>query len=236
MRHALTLLTVIVAGCGSCSCGGSSSDDDDTPIACGDTPEEHAGEGTYYAADGSGNCSFEASPGDLMVAAMNTTDYDGANACGACITVDGPAGSVTVRIVDRCPGCPAGDVDLSEQAFAAISPLSAGRVPIIWRYVPCTVSGPIRYHFKDGSNPFWVAIQIRNHRHGIAKLEARRDDGTYSELSRAEYNYFLETSGLGEGPFALRVTDVHGLVVEDGAVPLGDSTETAGASQLPVCQ
>lgn len=236
MRHVLALLTVIVAGCGSCSCGGSSGGDDDAPIPCGDTPEEHTGEGTYYAADGSGNCGFEATPGDLMVAAMNNTDYDGAAACGACISVDGPDGSVTVRIVDRCPGCPDGDVDLSEQAFAAIAPLKRGRIPITWRYVPCAVDGPIRYRFKDGSNAFWVAIQIRNHRHGIAKLEARRADGTYAALSRASYNYFLETSGLGEGPYALRVTDVHGLVVEDGAVPLGDNTEAAGAQQLPVCQ
>ena len=33
---------------------------------------EHTGEGTYYAADGSGNCSFPAGPADFpMVAAMN---------------------------------------------------------------------------------------------------------------------------------------------------------------------
>ena len=31
----------------------------------------HSGEGTYYGADGSGNCSFDAAPGDPLVAAMN---------------------------------------------------------------------------------------------------------------------------------------------------------------------
>ena len=39
------------------------------PDASGGGCEEEAvrsGEGTYYAADGSGNCSFPASPGDLM--------------------------------------------------------------------------------------------------------------------------------------------------------------------------
>ena len=237
MRHALALLIVLVGGCGSCSCGGGSGGgDDDAPIPCGAPPEEHTGEGTYYAADGSGNCSFDPSPNDLMVAAMNTTDYDGAGACGACAAVDGPQGSVTVRIVDRCPGCAAGDIDLSEEAFARIAPLSAGRVPITWRYVACDVSGPLRYRFKEGSNAFWVAIQVRNHRHGVARLEAKQADGSWAELPRENYNYFVDDSGLGDGPLALRVTDVHGFTVEDTGVPLGDATEAAGAAQLPACQ
>ncbi len=234
MRHALALLLVIVGGCGSCSCGGDGGPD--APLACGAPPEEHTGEATYYAADGSGNCSFEASPDDLMVAAMNEADYDGSAVCGQCVAVDGPAGSVTVRITDRCPGCAAGDLDLSREAFARVAALSAGRVPITWRAVPCDVSGPLRYRWKDGSNPFWVAVQIRNHRHGIARVEARAGDGSWKAIDRAAYNYFVEPAGLGAGPIALRVTDVHGFTVEDLALPLGDATEVAGAAQLPACQ
>ena len=37
-----------------------------------------SGEGTFYGATGAGNCSFDASPQDLMVAAMNQADYAGA--------------------------------------------------------------------------------------------------------------------------------------------------------------
>jgi expansin (peptidoglycan-binding protein) len=195
----------------------------------------HTGEGTYYAADGSGNCSFDPSPGDLMVAAMNQADYAGSAACGACITADGPRGSVTVRIVDRCPECARGDVDFSEQAFAKIASVSAGRVAISWRYVPCDVSGPIRYHFKDGSSAFWVGIQVRNHRHAIASVEGRTGTA-WRALRRETYNYFIADGGLGAGPLALRVTDVHGQVVEDDRVALGDDTEAAGGQQLPVCE
>ena len=71
------------------------------------------GEGTYYNADGTGNCSFDPSPEDLMVAAMNHADYDNAALCGAFIEVIGPKGRVVVRIVDRCPECARGDVDMS---------------------------------------------------------------------------------------------------------------------------
>ena len=33
-------------------------------------PAVYTGEGTFYGADGSGNCSYDRSPGNLMVAAM----------------------------------------------------------------------------------------------------------------------------------------------------------------------
>jgi expansin (peptidoglycan-binding protein) len=105
---------------------------------------ERTGEGTYYNADGTGNCSFDPSPEDLMVAAMNHADYDNAALCGAFIEVIGPKGRVVVRIVDRCPECARGDVDMSPQAFARIADLSAGRVPIRWRIVSLALTGPIR--------------------------------------------------------------------------------------------
>jgi expansin len=214
--------------------GDDGGDDGGPPVDCGEEPER-TGEGTYYDADGTGNCSFDPSPEDLLVAAMNQVDYDGSAACGACVRVDGPDGSVTVRIVDRCPGCGEGGVDLSPQAFERIAELSAGRVPISWRYVPCEVDGPVRYRFKEGSNPFWTAVQIRNHRHAIASVEALLAGGDWTAIARENYNYFVQADGLGEGPFGLRVTDVHGGVIEDLDVVPGDGTEFESGAQLPLC-
>jgi expansin len=216
----------------ACRCGG---DMPIAPIPCDDV-EEHSGEATYYDADGSGACSFEASPGDLMVAAINGTDYDGSAACGGCALVDGPDGSVMVRIVDSCPGCDPGDLDLSREAFERIAPLKAGRVPITWRYVACAVDGPVRYRFKEGSNPFWTALQVRNHRFAILSLEVRPAGGAWKAVNRAAYNYFVDEAGVGDGAFDVRVTDVHGHVVEDTGLTVGDGTEVAGAAQLATCQ
>ena len=204
------------------------------PIQC-DAPAEESGEATYYDfADGSGNCGFPPSPGDLMVAAINTPQYGGSAACGSCAHVVGPRGEVTVRIVDRCPECPSGDLDLSPQAFERIAELSAGRVPITWTEVPCPVAGPLVYHFKDGSNPWWTAIQIRNHRNRIAGVEVREGE-SYRPLTRVDYNYFLDESGLGEGPYALRVTDVYGATLEDEGVPSLDDADHPSHAQLPEC-
>jgi expansin (peptidoglycan-binding protein) len=227
MRVGLALL--FLAGCGGSS-GGVDAD------AAGCEPETpRQGEATYYDADGSGNCSFDPSPQDLMVAAANPTDYAGSDACGACAAVDGPDGSVTVRIVDQCPGCAAGDLDLSPQAFERIAPLADGRVPITWRFVPCAVDGPMRYRFKEGSNPFWTALQVRNHRHRIALLRARPAGGEWRTIERASYNYFVDAAGLGDGPIDLLVMDVHGHMVTDTGIAPGDAVERTGSAQLAEC-
>jgi expansin (peptidoglycan-binding protein) len=197
-------------------------------------PADVAGEGTYYNADGTGNCSFDASPSDLMVAALNAADYQSAALCGACLAVTGPSGSVTVRVVDQCPGCKHGDLDLSPQAFQKLSPLAAGRIPITWHQVACDVTGPIAYHFKDGANAYWTAIQIRNHRYPIARLEAMQGDA-YVEVPRLDYNYFVQASGLGPGPYMLRVTDTRGHTIDDADIALGDSVTRTGSQQLESC-
>lgn len=197
---------------------------------------DHTGEATFYDADGSGSCSFEKSPDDLMVAALNGDDWDGSARCGACALVFGPAGKVVVRIVDKCPGCEKGDLDLSREAFAVIADPKLGRVPIRWALVGCDVDGPVRYRFKDGSSPHWTAFQVRNHRHRIASIEARPAGGEWRPIRRELYNYFVTPKGLGEGPIAIRITDVHGQTIEDEGITPGDATEVAGASQLPECE
>src|SRR5690242_21027010 len=121
---------VLAVGCAACGACGSSAGDDNGSGAgsCSTIPADESGDGTYYDATGAGNCGFDATPSDLMVAAMNAVDYGTADWCGACVEVTGPMGTTTVRIVDQCPECSKGDLDLSPEAFAMLSPLSAGRI------------------------------------------------------------------------------------------------------------
>ena len=228
--------TVLAIAATAAACTSAGGDGSGLPGgSCDAVPAPETGDGTYYAADGTGNCGFDASPQDLLVAAMNAPDYQNAAWCGACLEVTGPTGAtVTVRVVDQCPECKHGDLDLSPQAFQQLSPLAAGRIRIGWRAVACPVTGPVQYHFKDGANAYWTAIQVRNHRYPIARLEAQRGTG-YVELPRVDYNYFVQTSGLGPGPYALRVTDQRGHVLEDSGIALGDNVTRAGAAQLAAC-
>jgi expansin (peptidoglycan-binding protein) len=232
VRSRLLVLGVVTA-CGACDDDGPGTQPPQ-PDTCLADPAPATGEATYYDANGSGNCSFDPSS-DLMVAAINGVDYSNAKWCGACVAVTGPSGEVTVRVVDQCPGCAKGDLDLSREAFEKIAPLSAGRVDITWRPVPCPVQGPVAYHFKDGSNEFWTAVQLRNHRYPIASVEVRDDAGAFQPVSRVSYNYFVDTAGFGEGPYLLRVTDTRGHAVED-MIALGDNELRQGAAQFPLCQ
>ena len=97
-------------------------------------PEE-SGEATYYNAEGLGACGIQTPP-DYLVAAINDEQYSKAN-CGRCVSVTGPKGTVVVRIIDKCPGCDSGDLDLSETAFSKIADKRDGRVKITWRFVEC---------------------------------------------------------------------------------------------------
>lgn len=203
---------------------------------CPTLPEIHTGEATYYTfADGSGNCSFDPTPDDLMVGAMNDFDYGNSWVCGECVSVTGPNATILIRIVDRCPECLPGDLDLSPQAFSLIAELPQGRVPISWKVVPCDVNGPIQYHFKDGSNQWWTAVQIRNHRYSIAGLEYMNQLGHYTPVTRLRYNYFVETAGMGPGPYTFRVTDVNGQVLTDSGIPHMENASVAGENQFPPC-
>jgi expansin len=202
----------------------------DEPIAFGDP---RRGEGTYYDADGGGNCLFPPSPDNMMVAAMNHADYNDAAVCGAFARVTGPNGAIMVRIVDQCPECAPGDIDLSYEAFALIANPLHGRVPISWRYVSPPLPGPIRYQFKDGSNQWWTAVQVRNHRNPIARFEYQTAGGAFVELPRTAYNYFVKTDGMGPGPYTFRVTDIFGRTVTDSNIPHIENGSVAGSAQFP---
>ncbi|MEM7031804.1 MAG: expansin EXLX1 family cellulose-binding protein [Chloroflexota bacterium] len=195
----------------------------------------HEGIATYYDATGAGACLFDASPDDLMVAAMNAEEYDNAAVCGAYVDVNGPEGAVMVRIVDLCPECKAGHLDLSREAFGEIAELVQGRVDITWQVVSPTLTDPVAYHFKDGSNQWWTAVQVRNHRNPISKLEYLTNDDQWVNVERTAYNYFVQTNpGMGVGPYTFRITDWYGNVLTDTGIIHIENGRVNGAGQFPL--
>jgi expansin (peptidoglycan-binding protein) len=203
---------------------------------CPAVPVIHTGEATFYTfASGAGACMFDSTPNDLMVGAMNAIDYGNSVVCGECVSLTGPNATIVIRIVDGCPGCSQGGIDLSPLAFSIIADTALGRVPITWHVVPCGVTGLIQYHFKDGSNQWWTAVQIRNHRNPILSLEYLNQQHTYTLVNRVMYNYFVEPTGMGPGPYSFRVTDVYGHVLYDDGIPHMENSSVAGHAQFPSC-
>jgi expansin (peptidoglycan-binding protein) len=226
MRCMVLLLGGLLGiACGSSSGGagpsdgsGSKSGGDGAPLGA---PEQ--GRATYYDATGDGACSFGPSPGDLDVAAMDQAEWNGSAVCGECVAITGPNGKVTVRIVDLCPGCETGHLDLSQEAFAQIADVSAGNVPITWQVEPCAVTGDISYAIKDGSSQYWTGLQVRNSRLPVASLDVRMG-GQWVSVPRQSYNYFVDTSGVGPGSYEVRVTAEGGERLTDMLPPVQQST------------
>lgn len=171
----------------------------------------------YSAADGNGACLFGPAA-NMMIAAMNYTDYELAKACGNYVLVRAANGaSITVLITNECPlPCAPGQLDLSQQAFAKLANPSAGRIAITWKLVSPSLTNSISIRYKTGSSQYWCGIQVIGHRNPVARLEVRAGGG-WRSLPRADYNYFLSADGAGCGS-TIRVTDIYGQQLTIGGI------------------
>ncbi|MCX4744727.1 expansin EXLX1 family cellulose-binding protein [Kitasatospora sp. NBC_01287] len=183
----------------------------------------------YAAGDGNGSCLYGPSD-DLMIAAMNYTDYESSKACGAYVSVRTASGAaITVRIVNDCPApCAPGQLDLSQQAFARLADLSVGRLPITWTLLSPDTAGTVSIRYKTGSSKWWCGIQVIGHRNPLAELEVRGAGG-WQQLPRSDFNYFLSTDGTGCGG-EIRLTDIYGQqLTVDGIIVQPDVVQPTGA-------
>jgi expansin (peptidoglycan-binding protein) len=200
----------------------------------------HQGLATYYTfADETGVCGYPAGTsvggtGKHMSTALNLTDLANTGMCGACIHVRGPLAEITVIVTEACPGCAVGGLDLSPQAWDTIAHDYNGVPPITWQYVPCDVTGPIRYAYYSGSATYWAWVQVRNFRNPIAKFEALMGDGSYHELEVGGWGYY-KALNLPDGTQTYRITDIYGQVLVDTGIPVLDEGEVSGAAQFPSC-
>jgi len=90
---------------------------------------------TFYAV-GLGACGKTNQPNDFIVA-LNSPQYGGGSPGPQCfkrisITCNGKTADAT--IMDECPGCPFGGLDMSEGLFKFFGPLSAGVMTCDWDF------------------------------------------------------------------------------------------------------
>ncbi|KAI7863013.1 RlpA-like double-psi beta-barrel-protein domain-containing protein-containing protein [Spinellus fusiger] len=96
------------------------------------------GDATYYDT-GLGSCGWWSKNTDYIVAINHQQMANPANPnknskCGKWINVWGPKGYVRAIIVDTCPGCAYGAIDLSPAAFDKVADHSKGRVKVWWNW------------------------------------------------------------------------------------------------------
>lgn len=176
--------------------------------ACAAPPSTSAksGKATFYdLGGGMGNCSFPGAPADDLFVALGPGQYAAGAACGTYLDVTGPKGKVRVKVIDSCPECETGHLDLSRTAFKKIGAEVDGIIPITYKTVTGVSTGPISVRVKEGSSRYWLAVLIDNH---ASQLKSVTVNG--KSTHREDYNYWVVDAGAGSGPFKVKISDVYG--------------------------
>jgi expansin len=169
------------------------------------------GQATHYGpASTGGNCSFPSVPKNKLTVAAGPDLYAAGAACGGYLDVTSGTRTIRVKITDKCPECGRGHLDLTDEAFAALAPLGRGLIPITYRVVTNPhPAATLSFRVKEGSSRYWLALLVDGAGNRLRSVEVRTGS-RWRALQRSDYGYWIAQSGLGTGPFTVRVTDVAG--------------------------
>ncbi|KAL7685317.1 putative expansin/pollen allergen, DPBB domain, expansin, cellulose-binding-like domain superfamily [Plasmopara halstedii] len=213
--------------------------------------EIFTGEGTSYTLGqvSSGNCNFMYDPGvGENYAALNNEQWESTHNCGRCaqVSCDDPRCSDTtsteiVYLVDRCPECKAGDLDLSPTVFKKLTGSDPSRYKIKWSFAACPVQGNIKYCTKTGSSNAWLAIQPANFATGIASVKIANQDVTM--VDSCYYYLLVKGSNVEMSAVNVELTSTTGETITekvnltvnaciDGMLNFGSSTQQEQVEQV----
>ena len=191
------------------------ADSSSTPSTPANPSQEFTGDGTAYSekvADGTGfACSYRfLNPwAQTYFAAINSEQWDDGRACGRCVSarcIDSRCTNkdpVTLMIVDKCPECAHGALDLSIPAYREMTGLWPHRLEISFSFIDCPAdkfNGTIKMDPKDGTNPNWAAFYVSN---TLYPLKSVILDG--KKLERQTYNFWTLSGPLGSAPHTVEL-------------------------------
>ena len=197
---------------------------------CTDTT--YTGTATFYTTGSTSYCSSPFAPDSTHSAALNAAQYDTSATCGACILITGRNGSAIAVVNDLSFSAPANSMDLSADLIPIIDSLPE-IAHIQWKYVGCPVTGNVQI-MMDASNPYYAQVRVVNHRYPVRKLEYF-DGNVYTVLPKRNDNYFIASTGLGNGPYSFRITDILGDTILETGIPLVNDSAIYGSHQFPLC-
>ena len=159
------------------------------------------------------------------IVAMNNIQWNGSQASGAFMKVSGPkqregAAPIIVQVADHLMERADG-MDMSAEAFAKVANPIDGTVNIEYQligpgddYVTAngySIGQGIVVETITGTNPYYAATRLNNHRYPIKTVELIEEDGDLLELNRESDNRFvMEGNYPLYGVQDLLVTDIFG--------------------------
>ncbi|CAH0476001.1 unnamed protein product [Peronospora belbahrii] len=205
--------------------------------------EYFTGDGTSYnlGQPSAGNCNMMSSLdfATMDYVALNDAQWDGLQNCGRCAEVScvdercaDQSKSIVVQILDRCPDCRYGDLDLSQSVFKTLTGSTPARYRIKWKLVTCPVLGNVKYCLKGGSNSYWLAVQPTNVATGIKHLQI---NGKETIMLGSAYYFLLDGGSQTQTDLScmkIAMTDVNDNSMEE-TVSLTADKCTEGTRQFP---
>ncbi|KAK7424449.1 hypothetical protein QQX98_000414 [Neonectria punicea] len=193
------------------------------------------GSSTFYGGNlAGGNCGFSSYtlPSGIYGTAYSGAKWNNAAQCGACIQVTGPKGTIKAMIVDQCPECAEGHLDLFPDAFKAVGGTD-GIVQTSYKFIDCGITKPLYIRNKEGTSQYWFSMQVVNHNQPIKSLEVSTDSGkTWKTTNRQPYNFFENSSGFRVDTTRVRVTSTSGKTVTISNVGVAQGAQYTATSNF----
>jgi expansin (peptidoglycan-binding protein) len=217
--------------------------------------EKYEGRATFFDAahpsGGLGNSGFDIPAQDQLhkVVAINSIQWNGSEASGAFMEVSGPkqrdgAAPIIVQVIDQLPERADG-LDMSTEAFPLIADPADGIVNINYQLVgpPDDYVTAYGHRIGDGivvetiagTNPYYAATRLNNHRYPIESVELIEADGDLVELKRESDNRFvMEGNYPLNGAQDLLVTDIFGqqVTLDNVDIANGSAPDTITGEQF----
>ena len=191
------------------------------PVNVGAYPDWDRVRTSYATYTGSGYaggaCLLDPIPLDMEITALNPYDYNSygieAALAGAYLEVTGVKGTTVVYVTDLYPEGGDGALDLCPTSFDKIGNMVDGRIDISWRIVAAPIDKNVSYRIKEGTSPSWVAIQVRDHKYPVLKMEIYQN-GEWHDMKKMFWNHFIYENVDTTTP-TIRITDIRGYVLTD---------------------
>lgn len=212
---------------------------------------DFSGQFTYFN-DGMGACGQESSPSDFIVA-LNSAQYDGGKYCGQTITITYQGKSCQATIVDECPGCGYGGLDMSTGLFQFFAPESVGVLQGSWsfgssgggsgeaeqttssKYTPTTTS--THHTTSTKATTTWTPTTTSTHsKTHTTTSSTKHTTSTHSTTSSSKSS--SSTSSTSSSSSAAATTSINynsgaaaGLAQATGILSTGSTSNLAGLNQ-----
>ncbi|XP_076451211.1 uncharacterized protein LOC143287151 [Babylonia areolata] len=178
--------------------------------------------GTYYGPTGEGTCQISksnlppAARNSKYLGALNRPQFRGSASCGMCFRVKGDGkgkgsnplkGDFIVFVKDLCPECVEGSMDIAIDGD--------GRWAIEIQAVQCPVGDTfIQYSFQ-GSNEWYLKLQVRNARVPPMKVEGISLAGQNVQFTLTRDGFWEGRAHFSRTEIPVRLTAITGDVVSD---------------------